>query len=377
MNPDLSKQIKLIRSLSGQENVYTIPKLYVRLTECHIRGLVLNQIIFYSDKSTRHKDGWFDKSYDEWEAQTLIKERTLRNIFNEFEESGWAEFKVMKVNGKVTLVCRPLLENILSDIESLLDRENPPPSTQQGPDPTPQGPPGDKNITLSSDSSAKFSDPPIRQNLPASYSAKFADSFLYTDKTTDKTTNYCKQDLNLASSSEQKSSSSFFNQEIEEEMLQYKLLSDSRTDEEFLEEVNHHIENNSYKNETLFKRQRLVIRLLRKLFEEKEVFKSYGFQSKNQNEADCKAQIEGEIKIRYRNYLSRFLNDRDVLKIASVRDKQPLSYSDWLKNELTITETDYLTLPFAKFAKKEISNCVEWIKKKLLRSNGMAGMAFA
>jgi hypothetical protein len=213
--------------------------------------------------------------------------------------------------------------------------------------------------------------------LPASYSAKFADPFLYTDKTTDKTTNYCKQDLSLASSSEQKSSSSFFNQEIEEEMLQYKLLSDSRTDEEFLEEVNHHIENNSYKNETLFKRQRLVIRLLRKLFEEKEVFKSYGFQSKNQNEADCKAQIEGEIKTRYRNYLSRFLNDRDVLKIASVRDKQPLSYSDWLKNELTITETDYLTLPFAKFAKKEISNCVEWIKKKLLRSNGMAGMAFA
>ena len=161
MNSKNNNSVALLRKLSGQENCYTIPKLYVQLTGCHVRALILNQLIFYSDKSTRHENGWFDKDYDEWETQTLVKERTLRNILNEFKEKKWAETKVKRVYGKTKLTCRPILENILSDLEPFLH-----------------------------DQPAKFSDPspvPVRQNLPDDQTAKFSDPYLYTDKTTDKT----------------------------------------------------------------------------------------------------------------------------------------------------------------------------------------------
>lgn len=115
--------VKLLRKLSGQENCYTIPKLYVQLTECHVRALILNQLVFYSDKSTRHEEGWFDKSYQEWENETYVKERTLRNIFKEFKEKNWCDSRVELVNGVTTLCCKPNLENILSDIKEILDNE--------------------------------------------------------------------------------------------------------------------------------------------------------------------------------------------------------------------------------------------------------------
>ncbi len=120
MSANKNTNVNLLRALSGQENTFTTPKLYVRLTKCHVRGLVLNQLIFYSDKSTRHRDDWFDKSYAEWRREIYIEERTLRSIFKEFEDKKWCETKVIKVNGLRTLVIRPLLDNILSDIEQLL-----------------------------------------------------------------------------------------------------------------------------------------------------------------------------------------------------------------------------------------------------------------
>ena len=160
MNVDQHNTIKILRALSGQENTYTIPKLYVRLTKGHTRALILNQIIFFSDKSTRQKDDWFDKTYEEWEEETYVKERTLRNILTEFEEKKWCETKVRKVNGTRSLLCKPLIHNILSDIQKMLDEEDP---------------------------TGKICRKANRKNLPESQPEKFADS-LYTDKTTDKTT---------------------------------------------------------------------------------------------------------------------------------------------------------------------------------------------
>jgi ubiquitin len=150
--------VNLLRKLSGQENTYTIPKLYVELTKCHVRALILNQLVFFSDKSTRHTDDWFDKTYEDWEKETHVKERTLRNIFKEFKEKNWCESKTIKINGKRSLTCRPLLNNILADIQHLLDSET-----------------------------GKICRIANRKNLPESQPEKFAVS-LYTDKTTDKTT---------------------------------------------------------------------------------------------------------------------------------------------------------------------------------------------
>lgn len=331
MNIESRNKINLIRALSGQQNVYCIPKLYVRLTECHSRALVLNQLIFYSDKSTRHQDGWFDKTYKEWEKETFLKERTLRNILTEFSQRGWCERKVIKVYGNVTLAYRPILENILADLEALLEEDlsmerdaivNPAPCIQ---------------------------DKPIRQNLPDHRTAKFAGSSIYTDKTTDnKTTNY------KTEPAPSKSSSSFFKQGIECEILKYKLVDDSRTDEEFLEEVNHHVENNSYKNEPYSKRQRLAIRLLKKLFDMKEIFKSSGFVSKKQQKERDEMEAHAKMRQEYRAYLSVFFNDRDFLKIPSVQGMQPLFYEDWIKNGCVEDGFSQIALQTAQYHHKAI-----------------------
>lgn len=171
MNNNQHNTINLLRALSGQDNIFTIPKLYVRLTKCHTRGLILNQIVFYSDKSTRHSDDWFDKTYEEWEEQTYVKERTLRNIFNEFEKKKWCETKTCKVNGKRSLMCRPFIENILKDLQEMLESE---------------------------DETGKICRIANRKNLPDSQPEKFAVS-IYTDKTTDKTT-----DNNMSSNKDKK-----------------------------------------------------------------------------------------------------------------------------------------------------------------------------
>lgn len=114
-------EVKILRALSGQDNIYTIPKLYVRMTACHVRALILNQIIFYSDKSTRHEDDWFDKSYSEWERETFVKERTLRRIFKEFSKRGWCDTKVELIEGQTKLICRPHIDKILEDAELSLE----------------------------------------------------------------------------------------------------------------------------------------------------------------------------------------------------------------------------------------------------------------
>lgn len=119
----MGSNVNILRALSGQDNIYTIPKLYVQLTGCHVRALVLNQLIFFSDKSTRHVDNWFDKKFKKWHEETLIKERTLRNIFREFEAKGWCETKIVVIDGETSLACRPFIENILDDINYLLKNE--------------------------------------------------------------------------------------------------------------------------------------------------------------------------------------------------------------------------------------------------------------
>src|SRR5690606_9311225 len=76
------------------------PSLYIALTGNKNKARVLNQLIFWSNKSTKYLDGWFYKPYEVWQKETGVSERTLRNIFKEFETKGWIQTKVKKIYGK-------------------------------------------------------------------------------------------------------------------------------------------------------------------------------------------------------------------------------------------------------------------------------------
>lgn len=92
----------LIAQTSGQKNTLTIPKIYVELTGDLTTALLLNQIVFYSDKSKRN-DGYFYKTYKDWEQEILLTERQIRNSANKLKKMGLIETKVMKANGSPTV----------------------------------------------------------------------------------------------------------------------------------------------------------------------------------------------------------------------------------------------------------------------------------
>jgi hypothetical protein len=107
----------LIRRFSGQENVFTVPKVYVQYTGDLTTAVLLNQIVFYSDKSKR-TDGFFYKTYKEWEDDVCLTERQVRHSVNKLKDKGVLETKLMKANGSPTVHYKlkydELVESILT-----------------------------------------------------------------------------------------------------------------------------------------------------------------------------------------------------------------------------------------------------------------------
>lgn len=118
-NKNLNKEI--LANFSGQETILTIPKLYIKITGTHERALVLNQIIFFSNKSEL-KGEWFWKSYQEWYQEILIPEKTLRRIFIYLQESNLIIKKTNQIRGKRVLLIKPNFEQIMLLIEDHLSQ---------------------------------------------------------------------------------------------------------------------------------------------------------------------------------------------------------------------------------------------------------------
>jgi uncharacterized phage protein (TIGR02220 family) len=108
---------ELIKRLSGQENTFTVPKMYVEYTGDLTTAVLLNQIVFYSDKSKR-QDGFFYKTYKEWEEECCLSERQVRHSVKKLKDKGVLETKLMKANGSPTVHYKleydKLVESILT-----------------------------------------------------------------------------------------------------------------------------------------------------------------------------------------------------------------------------------------------------------------------
>lgn len=73
--------------------------------------------------------------------------------------------------------------------------------------------------------------------------------------------------------------SSSFNP-FEIKCLEFKIPSDERTPEEFLENVHHHVKLNSDPDSSEYQRQQMILKLLRNLHQNAAIFKSKGYVSK-------------------------------------------------------------------------------------------------
>jgi hypothetical protein len=97
---DKTEIIALIKKLTGQSNILTIPRAFVRYTGSVDCALFLSQVLHWSDKG---QNGWFYKKYEEWEAEIGLSEYQIRKAANALKTMGILETKLKKANGAPTV----------------------------------------------------------------------------------------------------------------------------------------------------------------------------------------------------------------------------------------------------------------------------------
>ena len=92
----------LIKELSGQKNILTIPRFFIKITGSLQVALFLSQVIFWSDKG-KNEDGWFYKTYEEWEEELAINKYYIRKSIEFLKSKKVLNTKTKKINGNPTL----------------------------------------------------------------------------------------------------------------------------------------------------------------------------------------------------------------------------------------------------------------------------------
>ena len=102
----------MLTQLSGQDRIVTIPKLFIEMTGDLAESILLNQIVFYSDKSKR-TDGFFYKSNKEWSEEVCLTQRQVRYATTKLVEKELIETKLFRVNGAPTVHYKIRFDNII------------------------------------------------------------------------------------------------------------------------------------------------------------------------------------------------------------------------------------------------------------------------
>jgi hypothetical protein len=115
---------EILELFSGQKNTVTIPKFYIQITGSYAKANVLNQIIYWSNKSDADEE-FFYKTYEEWTNEIHLSERTVRRYLTEFENESWILTKVKKVKGLNIKHIKPNFDKIIGSIHDYLDNDCP------------------------------------------------------------------------------------------------------------------------------------------------------------------------------------------------------------------------------------------------------------
>lgn len=114
---------QIITSFSGSERSVVIPKTYLEITGDYPTAALLNQLVFWSDKSKR-KDGYFYKKYDEWHDELLLSDYQIRRITKKLEEMNFITTALKKANGTPTKHYKINMEEIQKAIMKKLNNGN-------------------------------------------------------------------------------------------------------------------------------------------------------------------------------------------------------------------------------------------------------------
>ncbi|PTI97356.1 replication protein [Staphylococcus simulans] len=92
----------IITQFSGQNNIIPIPVIYLKITENYPTAALLNQLIYWSDRTNR-KDGYFYKSYKEWEEEIHLSKYQVMRSIKKLKNMGIVETALKKANGAPTV----------------------------------------------------------------------------------------------------------------------------------------------------------------------------------------------------------------------------------------------------------------------------------
>ena len=113
----------VISTFSGTERHITVPRVYLEMLGDFNTAAFLNQMIFWSDK-TRRKDGYFYKTYTEWNEELLLSEYQVRRSAKILKEKGFIDTKLKKANGSPTLHYKVNMDKLSESILNKLKNRN-------------------------------------------------------------------------------------------------------------------------------------------------------------------------------------------------------------------------------------------------------------
>ena len=103
MAMDYRQQIfGLIESITGNKNLLTVPKEFIRLTGDIEVALFLSQLIYWTGKA-KDPEGWVFKTYEDWKEEIMLTEYKIRKAKNKLEKLGFLETRIKKANGNPTV----------------------------------------------------------------------------------------------------------------------------------------------------------------------------------------------------------------------------------------------------------------------------------
>lgn len=100
----------IVKHFVGQANTLAIPAIFKKWLGSYNVGILLAQILYWSER-TDNEEGWFFKSYKDWENELFLTEKETRNAISKLEELDLIETKIAKVSGVPTKHFRLKKEN--------------------------------------------------------------------------------------------------------------------------------------------------------------------------------------------------------------------------------------------------------------------------
>jgi len=117
MNYDRNSIKSLIASFIGHENIIAIPRVLVDVTGDWGLAAMLNQLMYWSERSKR-KDGLVYKSSVDWYNELLVSDYTVRK----FKALPYVETKLLKANGAPTIHYRINWDVLIDEINKSICR---------------------------------------------------------------------------------------------------------------------------------------------------------------------------------------------------------------------------------------------------------------